>query len=321
MPKLHKPRAGSLQYWPRKRAEKIVPSVNWHPLEKKYSNKTGFLGFIAYKVGNARILASDLTPDSLTKNKQIILPVTILETPSIKILSIRFYKGHGAVTEILASDLDKELKRKIRLPGKEKSKTIDEIEKNLNDYDNVRVIVYTQVKKTGKKKAPDILEMGLGGSLKEKFDLAKTNLGKEIAFKDIFQSNQLIDTRAVTKGFGLTGPVARFGIGLKFHKSEKGQRRPGSLAPWHPSRVTFRAPLAGQSGFFTRVQYNIKVLDQGKSEKINFSFRHYGNIATDYILLRGSVQGPAKRAVVLTAPLRETKKTKKKNLEVLRILK
>ncbi|MCX6741592.1 MAG: 50S ribosomal protein L3 [Candidatus Pacearchaeota archaeon] len=319
MPKTHKPRAGSLQYWPRKRAEKIVPSVNWQPLEKKHHDKKGLLGFIGYKAGNARIIASDLTPDSLTKNKQIILPVTVLEVPSIKILSIRFYKNNNVSTEVLASDLDKELKRKIKLP-KEKSRSINEIEKDIDRYDNIRVIVYTQVKKTGKKKAPDILEMGIGGTIREKFDFAKNNLEKEIAFKDFFPSNQLIDTRAVTKGFGLTGPVARMGIALKSHKSEKGQRRPGNLAPWHPSRVTFRAPLAGQSGFFTRVQSNIKILDQGQGNKLSLIFPHYGKIETDYVLLKGSVQGPAKRAIVLTSPLRETKKTKKKNLEVIKII-
>ena len=233
MPKTHKPRAGSLQYWPRKRAEKIVPSVNWCPLEKKYYNKPGFLGFIGYKAGNARIIASDLTPNSLTKNKQIILPVTVLDIPSIKILSIRFYKNNNVSTEILASDLDKELKRKIKLP-KEKSKDINEIEKNLGQYTNIRTIIYTQVKKTGKKKAPDILEIGLGGTMKEKFDFAKNNLGKEIVFKENFSSNQLIDTRAVTRGFGFNRSCCKNGHWTKIsqiRKRTKKTRKPGSMAP------------------------------------------------------------------------------------------
>ena len=58
------------------------------------------------------------------------------------------------------------------------------------------------------------------------------------------------------------GPVKRFGISLKFHKSEKGVRRPGSLAPWHPARVTFRTPNMGQTGFFTRVSYNNLIMER-----------------------------------------------------------
>ena len=48
MPKINRPRFGSLQFWPRKRAEKEIPSVNWKTIKGK-----GILGFITYKVGMA----------------------------------------------------------------------------------------------------------------------------------------------------------------------------------------------------------------------------------------------------------------------------
>ena len=67
--------------------------------------------------------------------------------------------------------------------------------------------------------------------------------------------------RGLTTGRGYQGPVKRFGIKLKPSKSEKGRRRPGSLGPWHPARVIFRVPMAGQLGMFTRVVYNNKILD------------------------------------------------------------
>jgi len=45
------PRKGSLQFWPRKRASKILPSVNWEAIT---SNPTKILkGFICYKAGMA----------------------------------------------------------------------------------------------------------------------------------------------------------------------------------------------------------------------------------------------------------------------------
>ncbi|MEM4719669.1 MAG: 50S ribosomal protein L3 [Candidatus Pacearchaeota archaeon] len=323
MGKLHKPRAGSLQFWPRKRARKILPSVKWSILEKKHK---GILGFIAYKVGMLRVIARDLTPDSMTKNKQIVVPVTALEIPPMKILSVRFYKKtpHGLklATELLADNLDKELRRKIKLP-KTKKLRLEDMEKKLDEIHDIRILCYSLVKKTKIKKTPDIAEIGLGGSIKEKFDFVKANFNKELSLKDFFEKGQIIDIRGVTKGKGFAGPVKRFGIGLRAHKSEKGVRRPGSLGPWNPARVTFRAPLAGQLGFFTRISYNQKILDFGRGEELHKSipdFMHYGNITSDYLLVKGSVQGPNKRQVLLTMPLRENKRTKKENFEIVKIV-
>ena len=84
--------------------------------------------------------------------------------------------------------------------------------------------------------------------------------------------------------------------------------------------VTFRTPMAGQFGFFKRTHYNIKIIDQGNAQKLPLEFRNYGKIKTNFIAVYGSVQGPAKRQVILTLQLRETKKTSKRNFEVLKIL-
>ncbi len=51
--------------------------------------KTGLLAFIAYKVGMKSAIVKDNTPDSLTKDKRIVVPVTLLECPPMKIFSIR----------------------------------------------------------------------------------------------------------------------------------------------------------------------------------------------------------------------------------------
>jgi len=127
----------------------------------------------------------------------------------------------------------------------------------------------------------------------------------------------LVDLRGLTRGKGFQGPVRRFGINLKAHKSEKGVRRPGSLGPWHPARVTFRVPMAGQLGMFTRVIYNNKIIDMGKSEGQIPILKHFGEVKTNYMIVKGSIQGVAKRQLLITSPLRETKRTKKKNYELL----
>ncbi|MEK6820024.1 MAG: 50S ribosomal protein L3 [Nanoarchaeota archaeon] len=308
------PRKGSLQYWPRKRAEKFLPSVNWEAIK---SSSKHLKGFLCYKAGMTSLTVLDNTPNSMTKGKKIVIPATILECPTMKILSLRLYKNGKVANEILAESLDKELKRKIKLP---KSKKHNVADLKHEHYDDARVIVYSQVKKTGIKKTPDISEIGLTGSVEEKINFAKEHMNKELSVADFFQKGQLVDLRGLTKGKGLVGPVKRFGITLKQHKSEKGQRRPGSLGPWHPPRVSFRTPLAGQLGMFTRVVYNNKIVSIGKPNENNKklkNIKNYGNITNDYILVQGSVQGPAKRQLMITSALRETKKQKKKLYEVI----
>jgi len=306
MPKGKRPRKGSLQFWPRKRARKLLPSVNWNVINSGKNLK----GFIIYKAGMASALVKDNTPNSMTKDKQITIPVTILECPPMKIFSVRFYKNGKVAKDILAEQFDKELKRKVKLPKKSSGK-IDDVK----DYDNVSLIIYSQVKKSGLKKKPDLTEIGIKGSLDEKIAFVKENLNKEIFVSDVFENGQLIDLRGLTTGRGFQGTVKRFGIKLKRAKSEKGRRRPGNLGPWHPARVTFRVPMAGQLGMFTRVHYNQKIIGIGKGEIKNI--KNYGDIKTDYIIAAGSVQGPSKRQLLATTPLRESKKQSKKSYELI----
>jgi len=132
MPKHSKPRAGSLQFWPHKKARKFLPSVNW----KAIKSDSSLLGFIAYKVGMSSCIVKNLTENALNKDKRIPIPVTILEVPPMKIFSVRFYKEGKVMKEILAENLEKELKRKVKLP--KKKKTSEKID-NIKDYDDVRI--------------------------------------------------------------------------------------------------------------------------------------------------------------------------------------
>ncbi len=306
------PRKGSLQYWPRKRARKILPSPNWKAIDPESQKKLN--SFIVYKAGMASAYVKDDTADSMTKGKKIIVPVTILECPSMKIFSVRFYKAGKVMKEILAEGLDKELKKKVKLPAT--AKKMDDFG---TGYEDVRVICYSIVKKTNIKKTPDLSEISLGGSLEEKIKFIKDNLGKEILISHIFEKGELVDLRGLTKGKGFQGPVKRFGITLKSHKSEKGQRRPGAIGSFHPGRTTRFAPMAGQIGMFTRVTYNNKILGLGKAEDRFMKIKNFGDIKTDYLIVAGSVQGPAKRQLLVTPSLRKTKKQIKKNFELLEL--
>lgn len=312
------PRKGSLQFWPRKRATKILPRVNWEVINS--NSIKNLKGFIGYKAGMASAIVKDETSGSMTKGKKIAIPVTIIECPPMKIFSIRFYKNNIVAKELISENLEKELKRVVKLPKKKAGK-IEDVK--INDYEDVKIIAYSQVKKTNIKKTPDLIEIGLKGNIEDKINFIKSHLGKEITIKDVFENSQLVDVRGLTKGQGLSGPVKRFGITLKQHKSEKGRRKPGSLGPWHPARVTFRVPMAGQLGYFTRAVYNNKIIHIGeiKNSDVPFlkSIKNFGEIKNDFLVVRGSIQGPAKRQLILTYPLRPTKKQERKNMEFIEL--
>jgi len=316
------PRHGSLQFWPRKRSAKFMPRVNWDAVIVK-AKKSGFLGFIGYKAGMMSAFVKDNTADSMTKNKKIIFPVTIIECPPMKILSVRFYKNGLVAKDVLNENLDKELKRKIRVPATavKAKELIEKIEKEGN-FDDVRVMVYSEVKKTGIKKSPDIAEIGLKGSKEEKLSFIKENLSKEISVSSIFESG-IVDVRGLTTGRGFQGPVKRFGIRLRSHKAEKGQRKVGSIGPWHPARLTYQVPFAGQMGMFNRIVYNSPIVGVKKYSETDplgkHVFHEYGFVKNDYIVLRGSVQGPQKRQLIITHPLRPTKRTAKRNYELIEL--
>jgi len=308
------PRKGSLQIWPRKRAEKFLPRVNWNAIKPTSKN---LRGFICYKVGMKSAIVKDNTANSMTQGKKIAVPITIISCPVMKIFSIRFYKNQKVMTEVLAEHFDKELKRKLKLPKNSKKPELDSVK----DFDDISVICYSVAKTTGIKKTPDISEIGLVGNSDDKINWIKEKIGKEISVSDVFDAGNLVDLRGLTKAKGFQGPIKRFGAKLRSHKSEKGVRRIGSIGPWHPARTTFRVAMAGQMGFHTRVTNNKKILEMKKSgESAIKNIKNFGDVLTDYIIVNGSVQGPAKRQLILTSALRPTKKQSKKNYDVVEIV-
>jgi len=304
MGKKHNPRRGSLQYWPRKRAKRAYARIrSWANLDT-----TKLLAFIGYKVGMTHLIVKDNTPNSLTKNQNISIPVTIIECPSLKPLALRFYKqtddGLQVISDFIAPKIDKEVKRKINL---QKKKT--EIP---NEYDDVRLVVYTQPKLTtiGKKK-PEILEIAVSGPKEKKLEFLKELLDKEIKLNDVFKENQLVDIHSITKGKGFQGPRKRFGVALRQHKSEKSRRTAGCLGPWTPKKVSFRVPQPGKMGYHQRTEFNKQIIKiSNNPEEINpkGGWKHYGVVKNNYLMLKGSVCGPAKRTIIITEPIRPSKK-------------
>lgn len=310
--KLSRPRHGTLQFWPRRKAKKAYAKVrSWFS-----SKNTNLLGFVGYKVGMTHIVVRDSRSHSLTKNESVVWPVTVIECPGIKIFSLRFYKktpyGLKVVSEVFNPKLDKELGRKVKLPKKKEFEVkLKELEGKTEEFDDFRVNIYTQPKKTGiGKKKPEILELAIGGkTVKEKFEYIKGLLDKEIKVSDILKVGNKIDVHSVSKGKGFQGTVKRFGMQLRSHKSEK-KRRANVYGDEGTGKILWGMSMPGRLGFNLRTEYNKDLLFIGdKPENVNpkGGFLHYGLVKNDYLLIRGSVPGHIKRLITITEPIRGTK--------------
>jgi large subunit ribosomal protein L3 len=321
MPQTRYPRRGSLQYWPRKRSKRVFARVrSWAK-----SNETKPLGFAGYKVGMTHLIINDNRKTSTTKGMDISCPVTIIETPPLKTASIKFYKntinGSKLISEIPAENLDKELKRSVTLPKKQKKDSKDARTTSgtnsvgnksfPSDFDYIRLLVYTSPGLTGiGKKKPEMFEIAIGGNKEEQLNYAKEKLGKEINITEVFKEGQQLDVHAISKGKGVQGPVKRFGISLKHHKTEKNRRSPGSLGGWiSQGHIMWRQAKAGKMGYHTRMEHNKWLLKIGNANEINKKggFENYGVIKTSYILVKGSVIGAKKRLVRLNQSLSPNK--------------
>lgn len=76
-----------------------------------------------------------------------------------------------------------------------------------------------------------------------------------------------MDVLAITKGKGFQGPVKRWGVKILPRKSRKTKRGVAVIGPWHPTRVLYTVPRAGQMGYFQRTEYNKRILKIGADGK------------------------------------------------------
>ena len=314
----HRPRRGSIAYSPRVRARSEIPRVRAWPLSKE----TKLLGFAGYKAGMTHLIIRDEAPNSLTSGMEISVPVTVMEVPAMKVAAIRVYKsttyGASAIAEAWTTELDKELNRALTVPKKhDLPAALAKIEQLIKEgaAKDLRVIMYTLPEKvTGiPTKKPEIMENNIGGAdLMARFAYAKSLLGKNVRINDVFKNGEIIDVLAITTGKGVQGPVKRWGIQLQKAKHSRAGsvREIGTLGPWHPSHVSWRVPQLGQTGYHQRTEFNKRIMqigNEGKNVTPDGGFLNYGVIRNDYIIIKGSVPGPAKRLVRMRPAIRPNK--------------
>jgi len=131
----------------------------------------------------------------------------------------------------------------------------------------------------------------------------------------------MIDCISSTRGKGFNGLISRFGCSRLVRKSHRGLRKVGCIGSWHPARMQFQVPRAGQRGYHHRTEINKKIYRIGKALKDEANnamteadlteksitclggFPHYGEVNEDYVMIKGTCGGSKKRIVTLRKSL------------------
>jgi large subunit ribosomal protein L3 len=281
--------------------------------------KSSLLGFAGFKVGGIHILTIDDREKTPNFGKQLLNAATVIAVPPIRVIGIRGYKhdlyGQHAIFDVYSKDIPKELSRKF--DAKHAEDSFAKAEGMLGNAGAVMAIVAVSPHSIGiSQKTPFVFEVAVSGKdAKAQYEYVKRMLGREVKAGDIFQLGQNIDVFGITRGKGVEGPVTRFGIKRKQHKSRKSVRAVGTLGPISPAVVMYTVARQGQRGFHQRTEYNKRILIMSNTEKdgqnsINPSggFKHFGVVKGDYIVVRGSIPGVPKRLVKMRHPIRNVQK-------------
>lgn len=322
------PRRGSVAFRPRARAKSLEARVrNWPNVALE---KTALLGFAGFKAGEINILTVDDRDKTPNFGKHLLNSSTLIVTPPIKIIGIRGYDqdlyGRHALFDVYAKDLPKELVRKFDAKYNEAAfaKSVSLLDKTNSIMAIVSISPY-EINIPQKK--PFVFEIAVSGKdVKARYDYAKSLLGKQVRISDIFQVGQYIDVFGITRGKGVEGPITRFGVKRKQHKSRKSVRAVGTLGPISPAVVMYTVARQGQRGFHQRTEYNKRILlisnterDEQNSITPTGGFKHFGLVKGDYIVVKGSIPGVPKRLIKMRQPIRDIHKRiiEPKVLEVL----
>lgn len=338
--KFEKPRSGHLGFLPRKRTRKHRGKIRSFPKDDA-SAKPHFTAFAGFKAGMTHITRDIHRIDSRLHKKEVVEAVTIIETPPLKVVGFVGYidtvKGLRALSTVWASELSTELKRRMYKNWyASKKKAFSKYCTKKDDHANnenrvkrfcttVRALCHTQVhlQKHLRTKKAHLMEIQInGGTIAEKVDFVKGFFEKELKVDQVFSNGECLDVVGVTKGKGFTGVTKRWGVAKLPRKTHRGLRKVGCIGAWHPSKVAYSIPRAGQSGYHHRTEKNKKIYRVGQGERHGVQnnastdndltqknitpmggFPHYGIVRDDYLMLKGCCIGTKKRTLCLRKSL------------------
>jgi len=287
------PRRGSLAYRPRGRAKSFVPRIRTWP--RVEADKPTLLGFPGYKAGTVHVITVDDRAKTPNFGKPLFNLSSVLSIPDTQIVGLRLY-AHENGQDMAISDV------------KQSGQTVDKLP--LGKASRAVAVVSSIPRDAGlTQKKPVVAEVGVsGGDLKSQAEFVLGLIGKKVKFTEVFKPGMYVDVLGITKGKGYEGPVTRFGVKRKQHKSRKSVRAVGVIGPWHPAAVMYTIARAGQMGFHQRTETGKRILmvgnDSGSPVTPPGGFEHFGNVGGDYAVVGGSVPGPARRFVMVRLRVR-----------------
>jgi len=325
-----------LGFLPRKRCARHRGKVKSFPKDDKTAapHLTAFMG---YKAGMTHICRDVNKAGSGLHKKEVVEAVTIIECPPMVVVGVVGYietpRGLRTVKTVFAEHLSESFKRRMYKNWyRSKGKAFTKYAKKYSDKRNpiqrdleflirrattIRVLAHTQVKRLniGQKKA-HVMEIQVnGGDVKAKVDFAKKLFERQVPVSGVFKVNEMIDVIGVTKGKGTQGVVTRWGVTRLPRKTHRGLRKVACIGAWHPARVSWTVPRAGQHGYHHRTERNKKIYLIGRGTNTTNAttefdltkkqitplggFPHYGIVREDFLMLKGCVMGPKKRVITL----------------------
>lgn len=344
--KFERPRHGSLGFLPRKRTKHHSGKIKSFPKDNQ-EKPPHLTAFLTYKAGMTHIVRDVEKPGSKLHKKEVVEAVSILESPPMVVVGFVGYietpRGLRALTTVWAGHLSEECKRRFyKSWNTSKQKAFTKYQKRWAEAAKgteppmaaeiarakkycqvIRAICHTQIGKVkiGQKKA-HVKEIQVnGGTVEKKVDFVMGLFEQEVKIENVFSQDEMIDIIGATKGKGFNGVVTRWGVTRLPRKTHRGLRKVGCVGSWHPARVQFQVPRAGQLGFHHRTEINKKIYRIGKALKDDpknattgtdltekaitpmGGFSHFGEVTQDWIMLKGTVMGPRKRVVTLRKSL------------------
>jgi len=205
---------------------------------------------------------------------------------------------------------------------KQKGKTIDkDLDRIRRKCTVVRLLVHTQIRKLNlRQKKAHLMEVQInGGTIPDKVAFGVGLFEKPIPVSSVFEENEMIDIIGITKGKGFEGVTTRWGTTRLPRKTHKGLRKVACIGAWHPSRVQWSVPRAGQNGYHHRTEINKKIYRIGTGAEKNSGsttvdlteksitplggFPHYGIVKEDFLMIKGATVGVKKRVLTLRKSL------------------
>jgi len=287
--KFEQPRHGSLGFSPRKRTKHHRGRIRSFPRDNK-AKKPHLTAFMGFKAGMTHILREVNKPGSKLHKREVVEPVTILETPPMIVVGLVGYvetpRGLRTLATVWTQHLSESVKRRFYKNWyRSKKRAFDRYAARVADESNkdierelarikkfahvVRVLAHTQPKLVGlRQKKAHLIEIQVnGGSVDDKVNWAKDLFEKPVPVDSVFVQNEMIDILGVTRGHGYKGVISRWGVARLPRKTHRGLRKVACIGAWHPARVQWTVSRAGQQGYFHRTEINKKIFRIGKAAR------------------------------------------------------